>query len=159
MTAPPKRRWFRFSLRTMFVAVTVLCLCLGLGWQLKIVRERKAIIAEIGEAFIRIQRRDCRTRPLEDWSDDEKSSGYAYARRPRIMLLLGDRSYVRIFLPEKLDSSLLIRAEFAFPESELHLLAPGQGWKALAFRDSLYKPLADRQPNRGTIFKTGLIEK
>ena len=45
MTAPPKRRWFRFSLRTMFVVVTIFGV--WLGWQLKIVRERKAILREI----------------------------------------------------------------------------------------------------------------
>jgi hypothetical protein len=27
-SAPPRRRWFRFSLRTLFVLVTVLCVWL-----------------------------------------------------------------------------------------------------------------------------------
>ena len=38
MTAP-KRRWFRFSLRTMFVVVTVLCV--WLGYQLNWIRQRR----------------------------------------------------------------------------------------------------------------------
>src|SRR4249919_3316018 len=45
MTALPKRRWFRFSLRTMFVVVTIFGV--WLGWQLNIVRERKAILVEM----------------------------------------------------------------------------------------------------------------
>jgi hypothetical protein len=34
----PKRRWLRFSVRTLLVAVTIFCV--WLGWQVKIVRER-----------------------------------------------------------------------------------------------------------------------
>ena len=39
--AKPRRRWLSFSLRGMFVAVTLLgC---WLGWQVRIVRERQAV--------------------------------------------------------------------------------------------------------------------
>jgi len=41
MTSTPKRRWFRFSLRTLFVVVTVLGI--WLGWNAEIVRERTAM--------------------------------------------------------------------------------------------------------------------
>ena len=37
----PKRRWLRFSTRTLLVAVTIFCV--WLGWQVSIVRERKAV--------------------------------------------------------------------------------------------------------------------
>lgn len=41
----PKRRWLRFSLRTLFVMVTVFGLGLGwIGWNLKQVRNRNAFI-------------------------------------------------------------------------------------------------------------------
>jgi hypothetical protein len=44
MTPAPKRRWFRFSLRTLFVVVTVLgC---WLGYELNWVRERRLFIAD-----------------------------------------------------------------------------------------------------------------
>ena len=43
MEEKPKRRWLRFSVRTLLIAVTVLCV--WLGWQVSIVRERNAIIA------------------------------------------------------------------------------------------------------------------
>ena len=44
----PKRRWFRFGLPTLFVAVTVIA-CF-LGWQVNIVRQRRVILDTIGRA-------------------------------------------------------------------------------------------------------------
>ena len=41
------RTKFRFSLRTLFVVVTVVCV--WIGWNINIVRQRKIAIAEIGE--------------------------------------------------------------------------------------------------------------
>ena len=38
MTVPPKRRWFAFSLRTMFMVVTVACV--WLGYNLNWIRQR-----------------------------------------------------------------------------------------------------------------------
>ena len=43
---PPKRnrRWFRFSLRTLMIGVTLLAVaCAYVGWQAKIVGERRAL--------------------------------------------------------------------------------------------------------------------
>ena len=41
--ASPRRRWFRFSLRTLFAAVTVLCVVGGwVAYQLNWIRERQA---------------------------------------------------------------------------------------------------------------------
>ncbi len=40
MTIAPKRRWFNYSLRTLFVVVTVLCV--WLGWNVNIVQQRRA---------------------------------------------------------------------------------------------------------------------
>jgi hypothetical protein len=45
MTAKPRRRWFSFSLRTLFVLVTLLSV--WLGYELKIVRERRALVTWI----------------------------------------------------------------------------------------------------------------
>jgi TRAP-type C4-dicarboxylate transport system permease small subunit len=36
---PPTRRWFQFGIGTMFLAVTILAL--WLGWELRIVHQRK----------------------------------------------------------------------------------------------------------------------
>src|SRR5437870_2283588 len=44
-------RWLQISLRTMFVLLTLFAaFCAWLGWQLNIVRERKAAMAEIQAA-------------------------------------------------------------------------------------------------------------
>ena len=45
MTAPPKRRWFRFSLRTMFVLVTVFAI--WLGWNVRQVRQRAEVVSQV----------------------------------------------------------------------------------------------------------------
>jgi hypothetical protein len=43
MDAPkPRRRWFSFSLRTMFVAVSLFCM--WLGYELNWIRERRAFL-------------------------------------------------------------------------------------------------------------------
>jgi hypothetical protein len=47
MQSEPKRnrRWFQFSLRTLLIVVTLLAVVCGyVGWQAKIVRERKAML-------------------------------------------------------------------------------------------------------------------
>jgi hypothetical protein len=47
MTAP-NRRWFRFSLATMFVLVTVCCVLLGwLAWNREKVRDRERLIQSL----------------------------------------------------------------------------------------------------------------
>jgi hypothetical protein len=46
-TEPPKRkrRWYQFSLRTLMIAVTLLAVpCAYVGWQAKVVSERKNAI-------------------------------------------------------------------------------------------------------------------
>ena len=47
METPPRRRWLRFSLRGLLVVVTALAL--WLGWNVYVVRERKAMFAELRE--------------------------------------------------------------------------------------------------------------
>ncbi len=46
-SSPPTRRWFRFSLRTMFVVVTMVAATLG--WELHVVRSRQNLLAIIEE--------------------------------------------------------------------------------------------------------------
>ena len=45
MTEKPRRRWFRFSLRTLLVAMTVLC-C-WLAWESSVVRSRRAELNQL----------------------------------------------------------------------------------------------------------------
>jgi hypothetical protein len=46
-TPPTRRRWFQFSLGTLFVVVTVFAL--WLGWQAKIVRDRKNFLMMLND--------------------------------------------------------------------------------------------------------------
>ena len=41
---PAKHRWFRFSLRTMFVVMAIAC---WIGWQVYVVQKRKQFIDEL----------------------------------------------------------------------------------------------------------------
>jgi hypothetical protein len=50
MSTNPKRCWFRFSLRTLFVLVTAFGFVVAwLGWQLQIVRHRQAVRRQVEE--------------------------------------------------------------------------------------------------------------
>jgi hypothetical protein len=52
MPSALNRRWFRFSLRTMLAAFTVVAACMGwLRWNVQVVRERKAALAEWGDSL------------------------------------------------------------------------------------------------------------
>ena len=49
VTLPKPRRWFRFSLRTLFVLVTAFCV--WLGWQLHLVRQRNMLVKLVDENY------------------------------------------------------------------------------------------------------------
>ena len=161
MLAPLRhRRWFRlaFSLRTLFVAVTALCLFLG--WQVHFVQERKAVLAE-AQRIDPVHFRYISTASFEAEPDnlslDEFLTEVGYARIPRIRRLLGDRSCILLELPPSIDTEWLARAENAFPEAQLFVYGYKQG-EFFQYRDSLYKPSCFRKPNQGTLFQTGLRE-
>src|SRR4051794_285454 len=103
-----RRRWFSFSLRTLFVVVTVVGVYLG--WQLRIVRERKAVLAEIsrvcqgsyGFTFLDLESLESSPNPLihQTYGVGDRE----YARVSRIRRLLGDQSLVELNVPPKLDA-------------------------------------------------------
>ena len=141
------RRWFRFSLRTLFVVVTLFGV--WLGWQRHIVQERKALIAELDQIDPEFHH--------ETLESLEKRTGridtFDYARIPIVRKWLGDETVLRVWLPNAANEDLAYRAERAFPEAKIF------GTYGYDFRDSLYAPVTDRKPNRGALFHTGLIEK
>jgi hypothetical protein len=100
---PPKRkrRWFQFSLRTLMIVVTLLAIPCGyVGWQAKIVRERRAVLDRItktGGYYHETPRPD-------------PATGYNWHDRyepPLIRRWLGERPIHTIELP------------FGFPDAEL----------------------------------------
>lgn len=148
-----RRRSFRFafSLRTLFVVMTILAI--WLGWDLQIVRERKAVLSEIEriDALSRVESGQLAMAPSNGpWGNSYEVS---LARR-----ILGDESRGMLNLPPSLSSEWITRAEQAFPEAELYIIADIKDHE-LQYRDSLYTPAAERVPNKGTVFKTGLPPK
>ena len=114
----PKRRWFRFSLRTLFVVVTVFCVWLGwLGWQWRIVQER-----ESASYWLRERLGDVWRTP----------GGYVTAQRPsmernyneslvpsRLRTMLGDQIAWVLELPPTLSESERERMLELYPEAEV----------------------------------------
>jgi hypothetical protein len=91
MTLVPKRRWPRFTLRTLFVVVTVFGV--WLGWQLNWIRQRHVYLARRRELFIAQDK-------LENYNVDEQSLssyyGSASTSAPWPLRLLGEKGQVEI---------------------------------------------------------------
>jgi len=112
--AKPKRRWFRFSLRTLFVIVTVL----GglLAYQLNWIRQRHEIIAfyetsvapKTGYAW-----------PLDVVSYAATEEFPPYRTAPWNLRLFGERGYAELGLFRHVSDSELLRIKGLFPEAEV----------------------------------------
>ena len=161
MDEKPKRRYLRFvfSLRTMFVVVTIFGV--WLGWELRIVHERKYILRQLEQNFpgsfqlISLEATEADTSRVVMGAYGD----YEFMRVSRIRRFLGDESYARIALPPSLEPQFIERAEHAFPEAALVIRSPDEGYRVFsATRDSLYAPKAVRRKNTGTVFKTGRID-
>jgi hypothetical protein len=96
VTPAPKRRWFRYSLRTLFVVVTVFgC---WLGGNLHKIRQRDAV----SEDFV--------SRGARFLCTDPESM-------PFLWRFLGVQGVHVIWLPDSFDHADQVRAERLFPES------------------------------------------
>lgn len=158
-TAPPKRRWFRFGLLTLFVVMTLACVTLAwIVQQMQIVRSRTAVLTELREVqgFSANTLENLESDPISATNPAYKT--LEFMRVSKVRRLLGDESYTVLHVPPGLSPELLDRMEKAFPESVLIVKGPRPKTDN-AYRDSLYAPASVRQPNAGNVFKTGLIEK
>jgi hypothetical protein len=118
MTPAPKRRWFRFSLRTLFVVVTISGIALGwVAYQLNWIRQRRELVHRTDiEALM--------------WADGD------YPTAPGLMWLFGEQGYdiieIIVDLPidptidvppdrerTETETALLERARSLFPEAEV----------------------------------------
>jgi len=112
----PKRRWFRYSLRTLFVLLTILCAYLA--WQVRIVQQRKQLLAKI-EAATGPRFQPLNTTAQEDaifvlggpiqFPDQRRGS---FIRR-----LFRDRTVPIICLPSTLSADDLAMYKNVFPEA------------------------------------------
>jgi hypothetical protein len=116
---PTRRRWFQFGIGTMLLLVTVFAL--WLAWQVRIVRDRQAMMALLKQQGGSIM-------ALKDWRDP---SGYASpvppvaaVRPPQISVpfwrrWIGDEPIVEVACPVGSDESYVERARAAFPEADV----------------------------------------
>ena len=105
----PKRRWYQYSLRTLFIIVTFFGIGFGLiGGQALIVRERKAMLDEIQLGGGRWMDRPAAVSVLpDDWA------------LPWYRRLLGDNVIRAIFLPKSLRQRHASVQEI-FPEAMVY---------------------------------------
>jgi hypothetical protein len=119
MNTPSPRRWFRFSLRTMLVVVTALCV--WLAWESSVVRERRELRRELTESQFEFQTEVWVSPPL---IVSPGPSPPKVARVSLIRRLLGDEAVQKIWYvphyqePEE-TKELLARLQRVFPEAEL----------------------------------------
>src|SRR5215213_11927197 len=103
----PKHRWLRYSVRTLLLAVTLVCL--WLGWKVSIVRERKALIELLRKnkaLYVSVEK---------GTSPSRRGKNYDRMQLNAIRRGMGDEPWLIIFVPEK-SVGLLNRIDAAFPE-------------------------------------------
>ena len=106
MTPAPKRRWFAYSLRTLFVVVTVFGCWLGL--ELKFIHEREACAVRISQAGGGVAAYPNVFRGSQRWPP------------PRIPLWrrwLGDRPFDGMMVPPEWPEAEAKQARSLFPEA------------------------------------------
>jgi hypothetical protein len=104
---PPKRkrRRFQFRLRTLMIVVTLLAVPFAyVGWQAKIVRERKAMLAELSAADWR--------RPGFRWHSPTPQI-------PWLRRILGDKAVAMLVVPPNADQQAITEIRQMFPEADL----------------------------------------
>jgi hypothetical protein len=109
--APPKRkrRWFQFSLRSLMIVVTLLAVpCANVGWQAKIVNERRRLLESVllhqGVAY-------------PDLSPSHSSGPLPDRSPPCIRRLMGDVWMDGIYQDAKTSDEVLERVATTFPEA------------------------------------------
>lgn len=110
------RRWFRYSLRTLFVVVTLLCCYLG--WQLSIVRQRQRALHELQGRSVQIVTAD-------DWIPIAFGNPLpSRASVPVVRRWLGDKAIQEIWhtpaFADSLSQSELSRFQEVFPEATVY---------------------------------------
>lgn len=117
MDEQPRRRWGTFSLRTMFVVMTVFC-C-WLGWEMSIVRQRQTVLKEL-----RLNP-DYRLTLAADWEKGQMPGIWPdippVARIPTLRTWLGDQAVQELWYPHFQTESQpeVRRLARIFPEARL----------------------------------------
>jgi hypothetical protein len=125
MSETPKRRWFQFGLRTMFVVVTVFAV--WFGWELHQIRERDRLLRST--TFLRLfeyrpRAVEVRNPPVHVAAGPPPQTNIPYAWR-----LLGDKPVegMDIFLPSgEYTTREARRIQSFFPECAVTIIGADQ---------------------------------
>ena len=110
MTAPPKRRWFRFSLRTLFVVVTLAAVPLGwIGYSVNWIRQRRSALAASGPAA-------GWTPHADGW---EIIQVLPEAQPPGLLWLFGEQGVNRIYINHGPSDKEVTHLKSLFPEATI----------------------------------------
>ncbi|MBI2825762.1 MAG: hypothetical protein HYX69_13840 [Planctomycetia bacterium] len=108
----PRRRWFQFGLGTMFVLLTLAAV--WLGWELKFIRDRKAMYAFVKDRGGSVRaRRDCPPYGVHQWTIETPPE-----RIPRWRRWLGDETVCFVVWPSSAQESDIQKAKAMFPEAK-----------------------------------------
>jgi hypothetical protein len=117
MIAKPKRRWFRFSLRTLFVLVTVFCVWLGFQFNW-IYRRHRALEWMQDQA--------------KYWDDMPVSQKvWLGTRTPWPIAMLGEEGLEQVCVivdDEKTAAEKQVELRRLFPEGDVFVQSPGPGY-------------------------------
>jgi hypothetical protein len=125
MFAKPKRRWFRFSLRTLFAFTTVVAI--SCGWfesQVSVVHQRKQLLSKLNSTVNGLPTYE--TTIMGDKSlvlQGEVATPVEY-QLSWIRQALGDKLIPLICLPTNLPSDMIEEFRKTFPESIISQMPP-----------------------------------
>ena len=119
MTTTPSRRWLRFSLRTLFVVVTLFCV--WLGWSRMVIERRQQTLARLEDDGCKIIRCD----PFFPFAALPAKGGSIRMVRPpalpAVRRWLGDEPIVAIYLVYPRTEVDRLKIESQFPEADVRL--------------------------------------
>ncbi|HEY2841060.1 MAG TPA: hypothetical protein VGJ26_18035 [Pirellulales bacterium] len=123
MTTPPRRRWFQFGLRTMFVGVTVFAV--WLGWELRFIRERKSFFESLKQQLDIQDLAAARNVPVTAKYNYIIITPRTRATIPFWRKWLGDEAGFEVVRMPKTSSAIdLEKAKALFPESKIEVWQP-----------------------------------
>lgn len=114
MTPAPKRRWFQFGLGSMFLSVTGICI--WLGWQLRIVNERKQTLRALEPLDVYVTKSPGMRQAILDYYRRNPERPRKSLSIPFYRELLGDEAVVQIATFGNYDEAVL---KEVFPEAEV----------------------------------------